>query len=70
MADINDCVPGRRVTVVRSGVARVKGKAGTIVEVSRIKRPATAPLQDSVTVDIPGHGEIVVTPGDLEMHPK
>lgn len=69
MAAINDCVPGRRATVVRSGVARVKGKVGTIVEVSRIKRPPTAPLRDSVTVDVPGHGEVVVTPEDLEVLP-
>lgn len=67
MAEINDCVPGRRATIVRSGVARVQGKTGTIVEVSRIKRPATAPLRDAVTVDVPGHGEIVVPPADLEV---
>jgi hypothetical protein len=70
MAGINDCVPGRRATVVRSGVARVQGKIGTIVEVSRIKRPSTAPLRDSVTVDIPGHGEVVVSPSDLEVLPE
>jgi hypothetical protein len=67
MAGINDCVPGRRATVVRSGVARVQGKTGTIVELSRIKRPSTAPLRDSVTVDIPGHGEVVVAPADIEV---
>jgi len=67
MADINDCVPGRRVTVVRSGVARVQGKIGTIVEISRTRRPATGPLRDTVTVDVPGHGEVVVDPGDLEI---
>lgn len=67
MAEINDCVPGRRATIVRSGVARVQGKTGSIVEVSRIKRPATAPLRDAVTVDVPGHGEIVVAPADLEV---
>jgi len=70
MAEINDCVPGRRATIVRSGVARVQGKTGAIVEVSRIKRPATAPLRDSVTVDVPGHGEIVVAPADLEVLPN
>jgi hypothetical protein len=65
MADINDCVPGRRVTVVRSGVARVQGKVGTIVEVSRTRRPG--PLRETVTVDVPGHGEVVVAPQDLEV---
>ncbi|MFI5209045.1 MAG: hypothetical protein ACHQ2E_01255 [Gemmatimonadales bacterium] len=60
-------MPGRRATIVRSGVARVQGKTGTIVEVSRTKRPATAPLRDAVTVDVPGHGEIVVAPADLEV---
>jgi hypothetical protein len=70
MAGINDCVPGRRATVLRSGVARVQGKTGTIVEVSRIRRPATGPLRDQVTVDIPGHGEIVVNPADLEVLPE
>jgi hypothetical protein len=69
MAEINDCVPGCRVTVVRSGVARVRGKEGTIVEVSRIRRPPSGPLQDRVTVDVPGHGEVVVDPKDLEMLP-
>jgi hypothetical protein len=67
MADINDCVPGRRVTVVRSGVARVQGKVGTIVEVSRTRRPPTGPLRETVTVDVPGHGEVVVDPRDLEI---
>ncbi len=33
MAEINDCVPGRQVRVLRAGVARVVGKTGTIVEV-------------------------------------
>jgi hypothetical protein len=67
MAGINDCVPGRRATVLRSGVARVVGKTGTIIEVSRIRRPATGPLRETVTVDIPGHGEVVVNPTDLEV---
>ena len=67
MAGINDCVPGRQATILRSGVARVQGKVGTIVEVSRIRRPPSGPLRDSVTVDIPGHGEVVVTPTDLDV---
>jgi len=67
MAHINDCVPGITAKVLRSGVARVQGRTGTIVEVSRVRRPPTAPLVDQVTVDIPGHGEVVVGPGDLEV---
>lgn len=67
MSHINDCVPGVEVRILRSGVARVVGKTGTVVEVSRIRRPATGPLQDKVTVDVPGHGEITVTPSDVEL---
>ena len=40
---------------------------GTVVEVPRPKRPPDAPLKDAVTVDVPGHGEIAVSPGDLEI---
>jgi spore maturation protein SpmA len=67
MANINDCVPGRRARVLQTGVARVVGKTGTIVEVSRIRRPATGPLVDRITVDVPGHGEIVLNPADVEV---
>jgi hypothetical protein len=67
MSHINDCVPGVEVKILRSGVARVVGKTGTVVEVSRIRRPATGPLQDKVTVDVPGHGEVAVTPADVEL---
>ena len=69
MAEINDCVPGRQARVLRAGVARVVGKTGTIVELSRIRRPATGPLHDRVTVDVPGHGEIALSPGDIEVLP-
>jgi hypothetical protein len=58
-------VPGHQAKILRSGVARVVGKTGTIVEVSRIKRPPSASLKDAVTVDVPGHGEVVVGPDDL-----
>lgn len=67
MSHINDCVPGVEVKILRSGVARVVGKTGTVVEVSRIRRPATGPLQDKVTVDVPGHGEVTVTPADVDL---
>jgi hypothetical protein len=56
--------------MLHSGVGRVAGKTGTIVEVSRIRRPATGPLQDRVTVDIPQHGEVVVKPDDVEVLPS
>jgi hypothetical protein len=45
----------------------VVGKTGTIVEVSRIKRPPDSSLRDAVTVDVPGHGEVTVAPGDVEI---
>ena len=70
MAEINDCVPGRKARVLSAGVARVVGKTGTIVEVSRIRRPHTGPLHDRVTVDVPGHGEIGLRPGDIEVLPE
>lgn len=70
MAEINDCVPGRQARVLQAGVARVIGRTGTIVEVSRVRRPASGPLKDRVTVDVPGHGEISLSPGDIEVVPE
>jgi hypothetical protein len=70
MAHINDCVPGRQARIRQTGVTRVAGKTGIIVEVSRVRRPPTGPLKDRVTVDIPAHGEIVVTPDDIEVLPN
>ncbi len=67
MAHINDCVPGLEAKVLRSGVARVVGKSGTIVEVSRVRRPPTGPLIEKVVVDVPGHGEVAVAPADLQV---
>jgi len=67
MSHINDCIPGQQAKILRSGVARVVGKTGTIVEVSRIRRPPTGPLKDAVTVDVPGHGEVAVSPADVEI---
>jgi hypothetical protein len=67
MAHINDCIPGRQARVLSSGVVRVKGKTGSIVEVSRVKRGTSASLIDRVTVDVPGHGEVVLAPGDIEV---
>jgi hypothetical protein len=67
MSHIDECVPGQQAKILRSGVARVIGKVGSIVEVSRIRRPPTGPLKDSITVDVPGHGEVAVAPTDLEI---
>lgn len=69
MANIDDCVPGRQAKVLKSGVARVVGKVGHIVEVSRVRRPPTAALREQVTVDVPGHGEVVLQPSDVEVLP-
>lgn len=65
MAHIDECVPGLHASILRSGVARVIGKTGMIIEVSRIKRSEADPLVDLVTVDIPRHGPVVVSPGDI-----
>ncbi|HWZ57848.1 MAG TPA: hypothetical protein VNW46_02640 [Gemmatimonadaceae bacterium] len=67
MAHIDECVPGRSARVQQSGVPRVNGRVGLIVEVSRVKRAAADPLVDMVTIDVPKHGPVVVTPADLEI---
>jgi hypothetical protein len=67
MSHIDECVPGQQAKILRSGVARVVGKTGIIVEVSRIRRPPTAPLKDELMVDVPGHGEVAVSPADVEI---
>jgi hypothetical protein len=67
MAHIDECVPGRSARVQQSGVPRVNGRVGLIVEVSRVKRAATDPLVDTVTIDVPKHGPVVVAPADLEI---
>jgi hypothetical protein len=69
MAIIDDCVPGRLARVLHAGVPRVEGKTGTIVEVSRTRRPPTGPLRDRVTLDVPGHGEVALSPADIEVLP-
>lgn len=70
MAHIDQCIPGTEARIVSSGVPRVKGKTGLIVEVSRIKRRPTDRLQDRITVDVPGHGDVVLAPEDLEIIAK
>ncbi len=67
MANIDECIPGRRARVLQTGVARVAGKVGTIVEVSRTRRPPTGPLRERVTLDVPGHGEVTLNPADIEV---
>jgi hypothetical protein len=67
MASFNDCVPGSLVRVLGSGVPRVRGKTGVLVEVSRSRRASTDPLVERVTVDIPGHGDVVLAPADVEI---
>ena len=69
MASIDDCVPGRLARVLQTGVARVAGKTGTIVEVSRTRRPPTGPLRERITLDVPGHGEVALNPSDIEVLP-
>ncbi len=70
MAHIDQCIPGTEARIVSSGVPRVKGKIGLIVEVSRIKRKPSDRLQDRITVDVPGHGDVVLAPEDLEIVAK
>jgi hypothetical protein len=67
MAHINDCIPGREARILRAGVARVVGKSGVITEVLRVKRSQEEPERDSITVDVSGHGPVVVTPADLDI---
>jgi hypothetical protein len=69
VANIDDCIPGRQARVLQTGVARVVGKTGTIVEVSRTRRPPAGPLRDRVTLDVPGHGEVALNPSDIEVLP-
>jgi hypothetical protein len=67
VAHIDDCVPGRDAKILRAGVPRVVGKTGMIVEVLRVKRTRADPVRDSVTVDVAGHGPVVVEPSDLDV---
>ena len=67
MAHIDQCIPGTEARILSSGVPRVKGKTGLIVEVSRVKRTPGDRLLDRITVDVPGHGDVVLAPEDLEI---
>ena len=67
MAHVDRCIPGTTVRIVKTGVPRVSGKTGTIVEVSRIQRRPRDPLIDRITVEVEGHGDVVVAPGDVDI---
>lgn len=67
MVAFAQCEPGRQAKVVTSGVSRVVGRTGTIVEVARVKRATDTAVRELVVVDVPGHGEVTVGPGDLEL---
>ncbi|MEO8634816.1 MAG: hypothetical protein ABI587_06020 [Gemmatimonadales bacterium] len=67
MATFEECEPGRQARILKAHVPRVVGKVGTIVEVAREQRDSTRPTQHRVTVDVPGHGEVVVTPAELDL---
>lgn len=67
MPEFNECVPGRPVRIRATAVQRVRGKRGVIVEVSRSRRASDDPMIERVTVDIEGHGDVVVAPADLEL---
>jgi hypothetical protein len=67
VADIDECVPGRHAKILRCAVPRVVGKAGRIAEVTRVQDAPGASVRDSITVDVAGHGPVVVTPADVEI---
>lgn len=67
MAHVNDCVPGREARILRAGVPRVVGKAGVIVEVKRVKATGEQAVVDYVTVDVRGHGPVVVAPDEIDI---
>ena len=63
----DDRLLGRQVKILRSGVKRVAGRVGVVVEIAHVRRPPDSPLQIRVSVDIPGHGEVILDPADLEV---
>jgi hypothetical protein len=67
MATFEECEPGKQARLLKAQVPRVVGKTGTIVEVARERRDSSRPIQLRVTVDVPGHGEVVVTPAELDL---
>jgi hypothetical protein len=64
---LNDALLGRQAKILQSGVPRVVGRVGVIVEIAHSRRPPTGPVQERVTVDVPGHGEVVLQPAQVEV---
>jgi hypothetical protein len=64
---LNDGLLGRQAKILQSGVPRVVGRVGVIVEIAHARRPPTGPLQERITVDVPGHGEVVLQPAQVEV---
>jgi hypothetical protein len=64
---LNDALLGRQAKILQSGVPRVVGRVGVIVEIALVRRPPTSPVQERITVDVPGHGEVVLQPGQIEV---
>jgi hypothetical protein len=38
-----------------------------IVEIAHARRPASGPVQERVTLDVPGHGEIILASDQIEL---
>jgi hypothetical protein len=66
---LDDDLLGREAKILDSGVSRVVGRVGVIVEIAHARRPPTGPVQERLTVDVPGHGEVVLRPNQVELLP-
>jgi hypothetical protein len=64
---LDDDLLGREAKILDSGVSRVVGRVGVIVEIAHARRPPTGPVQERLTVDVPGHGEVVLRPNQVEL---
>jgi hypothetical protein len=64
---LNDALLGRQAKILQCGVPRVVGRAGAIVEIALSRRPPTGQVQQRITVDVPGHGEVVLEPAQIEV---
>lgn len=65
----DDSLLGRQVKILKSGVKRVAGRVGVAVEIAHARRPPDGPIQVRVSVDVPGHGEVILDPTDIEVVP-
>jgi hypothetical protein len=63
----DDSLLARQVKILKSGVKRVVGRVGVVMEIAHARRPSDGPLQIRITVDVPGHGEVIVDPADIEV---